>query len=210
MTFIVDARKLPCPQPVVLTIKAMEEASDITTIVSSKIAKENVTRLANDRGFSLNIAEEGDDFRLHMVRLSPEGEARSTPRMPSTASPANGECACEVANGENQVLLLTSNAIGHSDEALGEKLMTSFVQILGELPEKPRTIIFMNSAVKLVVKGASTIEDLKDYEQSGIKLLACGTCLNHYGLTDSVAAGEISNMYDIASTLFAASKIVSP
>lgn len=213
MTFVVDARKLPCPQPVVLTIKAMEESDDITTIVSSKIAKENVTRLARDRGFSLEVTIKGDEFHMHMARLPPGEKAYPDPVIlePKLSSDST---ECRECNGNEdsgaRVLLLTSDAIGQGDEELGKRLMTSFLQILGEVPQKPTTIIFMNSAVKLVVKGAPALEDLRDRERQGVKLLACGTCLSHYELMDAVAVGQVSNMYDIASILLNANKVVSP
>ena len=35
---VVDARNLPCPQPVVLTKKALEEADEVTTIVDNEAA----------------------------------------------------------------------------------------------------------------------------------------------------------------------------
>ena len=42
----------------------------------------------------------------------------------------------------------------------------------------------------------------------GIEVLACGTCLDYYGLKDQLAVGEISNMYTIAETMLGAGRIV--
>ena len=52
--------------------------------------------------------------------------------------------------------------------------------------------------------------DLKALEEQGVKILTCGTCLNHYGLTDRLAVGEVTNMYEIAEKMTQASMIVSP
>ncbi len=46
MRQIVDARGLQCPQPVVLTSKAITVADQVTVIVDNAVARENVTRLA--------------------------------------------------------------------------------------------------------------------------------------------------------------------
>ena len=54
------------------------------------------------------------------------------------------------------------------------------------------------------------VEDLKALEEQGVKILTCGTCLNHYGLTDRLAVGEVTNMYEIAEKMTQASLIVSP
>ena len=73
----------------------------------------------------------------------------------------------------------------------------------------PQTIIFFNSGVKLVVEGSPVVEDLQALEAQGIEVLACGTCLGHYGLKERVAVGEVSNMYTIAEMMLGAGKVVS-
>ena len=69
----VDARGLTCPIPVVKTKKAIEENPEekIAVLVDSKVSVENVSRLAKNRGYSIEIEEIGDDFRLN---LSPPEE----------------------------------------------------------------------------------------------------------------------------------------
>jgi len=57
MKKIVDARGLSCPQPVILTKKALEESDEVTTIVDNSTAVENVTRLATSKGFSVEVEE---------------------------------------------------------------------------------------------------------------------------------------------------------
>ena len=63
----VDAKGLSCPIPVVKTKKAMEEnpKATITVLVDSHVAKENVTRLAESKKYSVKIEEtKGEEFRL--------------------------------------------------------------------------------------------------------------------------------------------------
>lgn len=54
------------------------------------------------------------------------------------------------------------------------------------------------------------LEDLKALEAEGVEILTCGTCLNHYGLTEQLAVGEVTNMYVICQRLEQASHVVRP
>ena len=47
-------------------------------------------------------------------------------------------------------------------------------------------------------------------KERGTEILTCGTCLNHYGLTEKLAVGEVTNMYEITQRLMEAGKIVKP
>ena len=69
----VDARGLTCPIPVVKTKKAIEENPEakIAVLVDREVSLENVSRLAKSQGYSIEIEEIGDDFRLN---LSPPEE----------------------------------------------------------------------------------------------------------------------------------------
>ena len=60
----VDARGLACPQPVVLTLKAIANAAEVTTIVDNQAAVENVTRLARSKGCTVEVEEKKDGIYL--------------------------------------------------------------------------------------------------------------------------------------------------
>jgi selenium metabolism protein YedF len=99
--------------------------------------------------------------------------------------------------------------MGRGDEQLGQILVRGFFHALGEVQPLPDTIIFLNSGVKLTVTGSPVLEDLRALRARGVEILACGTCLGHYGLKEQIAVGEVSNMYAIAETLLNAGKVVS-
>jgi hypothetical protein len=40
--------------------------------------------------------------------------------------------------------------------------------------------------------------------------MTCGTCLNHYGLTEQLQVGSVTNMYVIAEKMTGADLIVKP
>lgn len=42
---------------------------------------------------------------------------------------------------------------------------------------------FYNGGAFITCEGSQSLEDLKALEEQGVKILTCGTCLNHYGLT---------------------------
>lgn len=65
----VDARGLGCPIPVVKTKKAMEENPDkeIAVIVETAVAKENVSRLAVSRNYSVQVEETVGEYRLSLT-----------------------------------------------------------------------------------------------------------------------------------------------
>ena len=44
----------------------------------------------------------------------------------------------------------------------------------------------------------------------GVELLACGTCLDFFHLKERLRAGKVSNMFEIASRLVAADRVVRP
>lgn len=63
----VDARGLSCPIPVVKTKQAMESnpKDEITVLVDSNVAKENVTRLAESKKYFVNVqAAANEEYKL--------------------------------------------------------------------------------------------------------------------------------------------------
>ncbi len=62
----VDARGLSCPQPVIDTRRKMEEVKTgtIEVLVDTDTSKENVARLAENQGWTVEIQEEGTGYRL--------------------------------------------------------------------------------------------------------------------------------------------------
>ena len=59
---IIDARGLSCPQPVMLARQAIQKLSKgyLEVLVDSGTAKENVSRLAKNAGWKVNLEEQPD------------------------------------------------------------------------------------------------------------------------------------------------------
>ena len=66
MSQVVDCKGLACPEPVLLARQALQEASgsSVTILVSSSVARDNITRAAKQMGWSATVAEDGAGFQL--------------------------------------------------------------------------------------------------------------------------------------------------
>ena len=67
MANVVDARGLSCPQPVILTVTEIKKQGqgEITVLVDTDTAKENVTRATNANGWSvLKIEPDEDGYKI--------------------------------------------------------------------------------------------------------------------------------------------------
>ncbi|MEK7704872.1 MAG: sulfurtransferase-like selenium metabolism protein YedF [Myxococcota bacterium] len=183
-----DARGLACPQPVVLTRKATATADHVTVIVDNAVAVENVTRFARSQHFAVHVSEQHDGVYLDLRR---DGALVASPSPVGTT-----------------VLFVTSDRLGDGPAELGERLLAVLVSTLLDTTPRPTSIIFMNSGVKLAVRGSRALDDLVALANEGVDVLACGTCLDYYELTQDLAVGRVSNMYDIATMLLTAGRLV--
>ena len=204
MSELIDAKGLACPEPVILTKKALDACDDVTVLVDNETALENVKRLASSSGCAVEVTkEEGGVFRMHLKKKE---DAR-------TGGGASPEClrseTAPHAAGPT-VFVFVSNVMGHGNDELGTLLMKAFIHTAVDLEHRPDVMIFYNTGVKLTASDSDVIDDLKALEGKGVKLLICGTCVNYFNLTGMIGTGTISNMYDIAGTLSIAGRIVKP
>lgn len=94
----------------------------------------------------------------------------------------------------SKVILVQSEGLGKGDDALGKMLMASFLRVLGESREKPKTLVFWNSGVRLVCEGSEVLEHLKKLEGQGVEILGCTTCLEYFDLVDKLKVGKPTTM----------------
>jgi anti-anti-sigma regulatory factor len=67
--------------------------------------------------------------------------------------------------------MCATDRIGFGDDALGLKLMVNFLRTLKEMGNELWRLVFVNNGVKLTIEGSDVLEELKDYEKSGLKIL---------------------------------------
>lgn len=196
----VDARGLACPQPVICTKRALEETGSgtVITLVDNAIARDNVLKLARSLGYRAEVQERDAGFA---VRIEKEG--------PKTIpTPAGNKEVVGVAGPEVLVLIPTA-VFGRGPEELGEVLMRMFLYTLTEVKPCPAAIILINGGVKLAAQGAETVPSLEALTAAGVEVLVCGTCLDYYGLKESLAVGTVSNMYTITEKLLQAQRVIT-
>lgn len=201
MSNIVDARNLNCPEPVIMTKKAMDENpnADIITIVSEEVARENVSKLAVSQGYQVEVEEKEDGIYLYLKKSDVKQEAKT-------------EVKCEAIPEQNKgdvVILVTNQFFGQGNEELGQLLMKNFLYTLTQLGSSIKNLIFMNSGVFLTCEGSPVLEHLKALEDSGVEVLSCGTCLDFYQLKEKLAVGSITNMYSAMELLTDAAKSIT-
>ncbi len=184
----IDARGLACPQPVILTKKALEELKDgsLVVIVDNDAAKGNVCNLASSKSCGTALEEKEGAYYITITRE---------------------ENSCEnFSTAKETVIVLGSNVLG-SNEELGKVLMKSYIYTLSEGEELPQSMIFLNSAIFLTTQGSEVLDELKGLESRGVEILSCGTCLEFFELKEKLEVGSISNMYTITEKMAAADKV---
>lgn len=190
MTRNIDARGLSCPQPVILTKKAMDEKNgqQIITIVDNPAALENVSKLAAGQGYSFTVEEQDDGTYIRMVPGALETVSEDT--------------------GQDLVILVKSPYFGEGDNELGTILMKSWAYTLTEMSERLKALIFMNGAVDLTTEGSPILEHLAFLQEKGVEILSCGTCLDFFNKKDLLQVGQVTNMYTAMDLLSRAGKTI--
>lgn len=116
----------------------------------------------------------------------------------------------ELTNIRGLVLFIGSDVVGRGEDyQLGSLLMQKFLHTIIGHRIKPDTVVLMNNGVKLVTQDSLVLGELRQLENQGVYILACGTCLSRFQLTDKVAVGQVSNMSEITDTLLKAGKVIS-
>jgi selenium metabolism protein YedF len=198
----INAKGLACPEPVIRTKNALQENDDVAVTVDNTTAVENIKRLASSMNCSVDIKEEsGESYRLRLIKKG--GAAPQT-------EPKYLSCGTTVSASAPTIIAFTSDVMGKGNDELGAVLAKAFVHTVTELEKLPDIMIFYNTGVKLAVEGSTVLEDLRALEKRGVRILACGTCLNYFNLKEKLGAGIVSNMYDIAGALTKAGRIVTP
>ena len=201
----VNAMGDTCPIPVVKTKDAIRQLGAdggvVETLVDNEIAVQNLTKMANQKGYGVESEKLGEnEYRVVMTvgagaDLPAEGE----------------ETVCVVPAGQkNTVVVVGADHMGEGEGELGKNLLKAFLYALSQQETLPRTILFYNGGAFLTCQGSLSLEDLKSMAERGVEILTCGTCLNFYGLTEKLAVGDVTNMYDIVEKQMAADLIVKP
>ena len=191
---------MTCPTPVVETKKYLDKnpVGEIEIILDNDVAAGNVTRFLSSRGYSVS-SESRDEGALYILKGAKTGTIEE-PNDRAFTGPA-----------EKKVLVvIDSDTIGRGDDELGRVLMKSFLSTLKDLDVIPWRIVFLNGGVRLLAEGSDYINALTEVCGLGTEVLACGTCLDFFGLKTKLGVGRPSNMHEIASSFLEASNVLKP
>lgn len=200
----VDARGDACPIPVVKTKAAIAKLNGegtVETLVDNETAVQNLTKMAHQKGYGVTSEKQNDScYRVSMTIQ--EWEDNDNAPEKALSQPMVQE--------QNTVVVISADHMGEGDDELGRTLLKGFIFALVTQEERPRTILFYNGGARLTCEGSDSLEDLRTLAEQGVELLTCGTCLNFYGLTDKLAVGGVTNMYEIVEKQMKATLVVRP
>jgi len=109
----------------------------------------------------------------------------------------------------NTVIILNRDAMGQGDDALGRKILTTCLRKLVTFGDHLDAIVLYNGGVKLAAKDSPVAAEIRQLHDNGVEILACATCVEHFGLSDNLIVDRPSNMDEILSSMKAAEKVIS-
>jgi selenium metabolism protein YedF len=194
----IDARGLACPAPVLQTKAVLQEehSGGVKVIVDNAASRQNVQRFLESQGFQTTLEQNGADY---LVLGTCYGE-QHTQAQPSVE---------EETDAKKIMVMCATDRIGFGDDELGLKLMVNFIKTLKEMGPELWRLVFVNNGVKLTIDGSQVLDDLKAFESEGLKILVCGTCLDHFDLLERKQVGETTNMLDIVTAMQVADKVIN-
>lgn len=210
-----DLRGLLCPEPVIRTKKLFDkkETQHVEAVVDDEICVANLQRLAKSLKASCSVEAAEGFFSVRIDRIqAPSNDGIEN--LQSAQVHHHIDSRSESSAPDNKrigtVIFLTSDRLGEGDPDFGNSLLNVFLQTMFEAGHRPRAILMANSAVKIMRKDSPLLKVLDDFRNSGAEVLACGLCVEFYGLKEDISKEQITNMFAICEYLAAAEKVISP
>ncbi|MCK5403796.1 MAG: sulfurtransferase-like selenium metabolism protein YedF [Desulfobulbaceae bacterium] len=195
-----DCRGFECPQPVIQTKDRLDHMDEgiLCVLVDNEAALSNVCRYAESQGHKVEN-EEKDDAFLIRIRKGKSGPVSEPPPI-----------ECDIALPRHIVIYITSDVLGKGDDDLGRKLMTAYFESLLHFAKQISHVILMNSGVKLAIDGSPVLGQMMALEDTGVEILACGTCLDFFDIKERQQVGIVTNMYTAFEIMSKAGKVLTP
>lgn len=188
---MIDCRNMACPAPVIAVKKALESGGEIRVLLDDGAPRENVTRFAANRGFTVHEERDANGCMLTIT-----SDSRGVLKPSATPEPSG------------VVFLVTSDRLGDGPEELGRLLMKNFIHSLLEVHDLPSRLLFLNSGVRLTTEGSDLLEALGKLAGMGVEILSCGLCLDFFGIKDKLLAGGTTNMLTTVETLLSKARVI--
>jgi intracellular sulfur oxidation DsrE/DsrF family protein len=120
-----------------------------------------------------------------------------------------GELVTEVQDSKSVLIQVIHDGMGVADQALQHTVLWKYLLLLQENNTLPGAICFYTSGVRMVVEGSPVLDVLQSLEARGVHLIACRTCLDHFGLLEKVRVGILGGMGDIIAAQWSADKVIT-
>lgn len=200
----IDARGEQCPIPVVKAKEAIKQLGgngQVEVLVDNEIAVQNLLKMAGQKNYAATEEKLGEsDFKIVFTVGDSHGKKEDIV--------TDFFVADHIDRG--LLVAISADTMGTGDESLGKVLLKGFIYALAKADALPASILFYNRGAFMTTLASDSLEDLKELEIAGVEILTCGTCLNHYGLTEHLAVGSVTNMYTIVEKMTAATKVIKP
>lgn len=108
------------------------------------------------------------------------------------------------------LLYLNSDRMGQGDDVLGRKLLLALLKELAASDVQVDLVGCVNDGVRLTSKGSAALESLEALAAKGARIASCGTCLDHLGIREDLAIGEVGNMAQTVQVMATAERILRP
>jgi selenium metabolism protein YedF len=199
---IIDVKGKKCPMPLIETKKALKEIGNdesLKVILDSETSVQNVMRYLKDNNILAEQQKIGNEFEVLVKGFGNSAELTDV------------EPYCETSTqvDKSYIVVFAKDRVGEGDEDLGLVLAGSLLNTIKEYDVLPQKIIFLNSGINLVLKGAPALVHLSELEKRGVDLITCGTCLNYFEKADQLAVGRVTNMYEILDSLLKTGKVIN-
>jgi len=200
---VLNCQNLQCPEPVIQTKRVIEAQvpDELVVVVDNEPALENVTRFLASQGYTVTNTQEPGVWFIAAHRAG----GVSTP--PAPADEKDPGMTHSEASAKTLIMII-SPLFGSGDDELGGRLMKNFLATLPEFGKSLWRIVLLNGGVTLAATGSPVLESLKRLEDSGVSILVCGTCLEHFGLLAEKAVGQTTNMLDVVTSMQLADKVI--
>lgn len=196
-----DTKGLKCPQPLIMLKEALlnlKMGEEISVETDNDTSLKNLLSYLKDQGVEPKVSSAGSVHTL--VALKPEKDLAAS----------NPAIYCTTDLPISYVVCIKGELMGDGDPELGKLLMETFVDNLKLQEQLPTHVVLYNGGVKLAMKESPVCNSLTELEELGIRIMLCGTCIDHYGLQFDIGVGMISNMVVITETLAEAGHVVTP
>jgi len=185
----IDCRNMPCPAPVITVKRALEQYGEVQVQLDNGAPRENVTRLAVNRGYEVQEQLRDNDCILTIT----------------SGTKIKNEVA---ATSDDTVFLITSDRLGDGPDELGHLLMKNLIFTLLESRNMPTHMLFLNSGVRLTTEGSDVLEALDKLAGMGVEILSCGLCLDFLEIKDKLCSGSTTNMLTTVETILSTTKVI--